>query len=172
MCVLLGGSGSVKSLKGEGGGGKDRPPVFVEAGRPAPLGFLGDLGGGGCDGQEGFSEPETVTHCSSTPLAWVAKIVKSWTFINLPRRADWLEPGPPPLAMSMGFSATAPTQPPRGDRLGSVQIIRPLTPCLVTEQKAGWGGGQQRAESGGSQRKRGTGLRQWICLSKMWKVRL
>ena len=36
----------------------------------------------------GFSNLETVTHCSLTPLAWVAKIVKSWTFINLPRRAD------------------------------------------------------------------------------------
>lgn len=90
---------------------KDRPPVFVEAGRPAPSGFLGDLGarcegggGSGCDGQEGFSEPETVTHCSSTPLAWVAKIVKSWTFINLPRRADWLEPGPVFLPRSSPLS--------------------------------------------------------------------
>lgn len=35
----------------------------------------------------------------------------------------------------MGSSATVPRQPPRGDRPGSVQIIRPLTPCLVTGQR-------------------------------------
>lgn len=75
---------------------QDRPPVFAQGGRPASSGSLGDfgargvagkgVGGGGGRSQEGF--PETVTHCSLTPLAWVAKIMKSWTFINLPRRAD------------------------------------------------------------------------------------
>lgn len=32
-----------------------------------------------------------------------------------------------------------PGQPPRGDRPGSVQIIRPLTPCLVTGRRGGGG---------------------------------
>lgn len=73
---------------------KDRPPVFVEGGRLASsgsggtVGLVGWLGGGRRWRAGGFSNRETVTHCSLTPLAWVAKIVKSWTFINLPRRAD------------------------------------------------------------------------------------
>lgn len=78
---------------------KDRPPVFMEGGRPASSGSGVDCGARGLPGRRravgvggwragGFSNQETVTHCSLTPLAWVAKIVKSWTFINLPRRAD------------------------------------------------------------------------------------
>lgn len=78
---------------------KDRPPVFVEGGREGgrPARILGGLWGlwAGWEEEVGggwqagwFSNQETVTHCSLTPLAWVAKIVKSWTFINLPRRAD------------------------------------------------------------------------------------
>lgn len=74
---------------------KDRPPVFVEGGRLASSGSEGTVGlvgwlGGAMAVVAGrrVSNRETVTHCSLTPLAWVAKIVKSWTFINLPRRAD------------------------------------------------------------------------------------
>lgn len=75
---------------------KDRPLVFVEGGRLASLGSGGTVGlvgwlggaGGGGGRHEGISNIQTVTHCSLTPLVWVAKIVKSWTFINLPRRAD------------------------------------------------------------------------------------
>lgn len=75
---------------------KDRPPVFVKGGRLASsgsggtvglVGWLGGAGGGG-GRQDGISNIQTVTHCSLTPLVWVAEIVKSWTFINLPRRAD------------------------------------------------------------------------------------
>lgn len=72
----------------------------------------------------------------------------------------------------MGSSATVPRQPPWGDRRGSVQIIRPLTPCLVTGQ---WWGGL-KVECGGSQRKLGTRgqaagmsfeeVMIWACLQK------
>lgn len=75
---------------------EDRPSVFVEGGQPTSSGSGGTEGlvgwreGGSLVGVAGRRAPnlETVTHCSLTPLAWVAKIVKSWTFINLPRRAD------------------------------------------------------------------------------------
>lgn len=66
----------------------------MEGGRPASSGSGGTAGLVAWLGGGGISNIETVTHCSLTPLVWVAKIVKSWTFINLPRRADWLEPGP------------------------------------------------------------------------------
>lgn len=107
---------------------QDRPPVVYggEAGLGLGLGSGADRGVRGSPCAEKKREKvlgagadrETVTHCSLTPLAWVARIVKSWTFINLPRRADWLEPGsvflPPlvrpllllPRTVSMGTSAS------------------------------------------------------------------
>lgn len=98
--------------------------------------------------------------------------MKSWTFINLPRRADCLEPGSvflPPLfffpscSVSMGSSATEPEQSSQAGRPGSLQIIKPLTPCLVT----GKGGKNPKGQGSGSRSERGGGkVVSWACLQK------
>ena len=91
-CVLLGRIGA-EVVAGVEQSRIDLQCLWREGGWPARV--LGGLWGSwaGWGGWRwwwagGFSNLETVTHCSLTPLAWVAKIVKSWTFINLPRRAD------------------------------------------------------------------------------------
>lgn len=194
-CVLPGRIGAVRAESWKvvagvrRGAVKDRPPVFVEGGRPASsgsggtVGLVGWLEGGGWWWWRagGFSNQETVTHCSLTPLAWVAKIVKSWTFINLPRRADWLEPG------SVFFPPSSPSHRVNGIQCDCAEAaaLRRQTWVSANNQASDalpryWarGGGKPKVECGGSQRKLGTGGRAvglsfeeekvmiWACLQK------
>lgn len=128
--------------------------MFMEGREAAQLGFCGEpwrwwaaWEGGGWRGDQ-LSNQETVSHCSLTPLALGGKDHEVLD-IHQPAEEGRL-PGarvcfpPPPrhffplsLAASMGSSATEPGQPSQAGRPGSLQIIRPLTPRLVTGRGEG-----------------------------------
>lgn len=98
----------------------------------------------------------------------MAKIVKSWTFINLPRRADWLEPGSvflPPSSPSHCVNAI------QCDCAGAAALRRQTWVSANNQASDAlahyWARGEKpKVERGGSQRKLGTGVGQWVCLSK------
>lgn len=125
----------------------------MEGREAAQLGFCGEpwrswaAGEGGGRWADRFSNQETVSHCSLTPLALGGKDHEVLD-IHQPAEEGRL-PGarlcfPPPtfffslsLAVSMGSSATEPGQPSQAARPGSLQIIKPLTPRLVTGKGRG-----------------------------------
>ena len=85
---------------------------------------------------------DTVPEPAPNPHSCVVSFIPSQRLFSSP-------PFPLPLAVSMGSNATVPRagRPPQGDRPGSVHIIRPLTPRLVTGQR---GAGLERGgERGG-----------------------
>lgn len=125
----------------------------MEGREAAQLGFCGEpwrswaAWEGGGRWADRFSNQETVSHCSLTPLALGGKDHEVLD-IHQPAEEGRL-PGarlcfPPPtffsslaLAVSVRLSRG---QPSWAGRPGSLQIIKPLTPCLVTGKGGGGGG--------------------------------
>lgn len=122
--------------------------MFMEGREAAQLEFCGEAWRswaaweGGGRWADRFSNRQTVSHCSLTPLALGGKDHEVLD-IHQPAEEGRL-PGarlcfPPPaffslsltLAVSMGSSATEPGPPSRAGRPGSLRIIKPLTPRLL-----------------------------------------